>query len=193
MINIYHWTKDWEHCQLEFYGEPFAACDPGKDGAIVLCRPDGTIEESFALSKAPVKRIAQGMERMGISTIIMEDQFMGRNSQTVLDLRLGVGILLARLELHVGTILYGYEEDIILDVVFVMPKVWHAVILPTCQGRKELKAGAEVVVRAGNSVIEVSIPEWTKADLGGFWDAVCIRDWWMHMRGQGEAEDVRED
>lgn len=186
MINIYHWTKDWEHCQLEFYGEPFAACDPGKDGAILLCAPDGTIEESFALSKSPVKRIAQGMERMGISTIVMEDQFMGRNSQTVLDLRLGVGILLARLELYVGTMLYGYEEDILLDVVFVMPKEWQSNILPICKGRDELKAGAEVVVRAQPDTY--AIPKWTKTDLGGYWDACCIREHWLHVSEPEEVE-----
>lgn len=189
MINIYHWTKDWEHCQLEFYGEPFAACDPGKDGAIVLCAPDGTIEESHALSGASELEIAQGMERIGISTIVMEDQFMGRNSSTVLDLRLGVGILIARIEGWTRSVMGGNCQ---IDVVFVQPGTWHAVILPTCKGRKELKAGAETVVRVeeeANSEHEVTVPEWTKADMGGFFDAVCIRDWWAHVSEPEEMND----
>lgn len=173
-MNIYTWTKDWESVQLELYGEPFLAVDPGKTGAAICCEADGSAGACFSLKGLEMVELAREMSRMGIKTIIMEDQYVGRNPRTVMLLRLAVGIFLGRLEEKVGP----------LDVVFTEPKTWQAVVLPGFKGREALKEAAELLVRQSDS----EIPDWTKGKLEGFWDADCIREWWKDVSRPEEGE-----
>ena len=167
-MKFYTWTKNWEEVQLEFYKEPFLAVDPGKTGAAICCQPDGTMEKAFSLNGLAHKELAIEMSRLGIKTIIMEDQYVGRNPKTVMLLRLSVGVLLGRLEERLGE----------LDVIFTEPNTWQSTVLPGVKGRKDLKLAAKEWVRAYGS----PVPEgWKTVELEGFWDADCIRSWWVDV------------
>lgn len=173
-MNLYSWAKDWEHCQLEFYGKDFVAIDPGQTGAAVTFitgRPAGYY--SFA-NEGDAARLEEDIRDLGIEVVVMEDQYVHRNPHTAIKLARWAGIALGILRCE--------------DNILVQPKTWQAPMLPGAKGREQLKSASAVV---GDELLHgynAKPPKnWSKLKMEGFWDALCIGEWWKINSEPDEA------
>ena len=170
-IRVYS-PGDPEHVRLVARDVPFASCDPGSDGALLVW-PQGAAQAWPArpVVAVPISRNAGGADlaarvcaKHGVRVLLIEDQFLGRqtrNFRTTKKLIFTGGII-------VGRILERAELD---DVVQAAPSTWQAG-LP-----KHSDSKARALMHAGRK-----LPGWLKT-IGhapfrsGCADAFGLADW----------------
>ena len=161
------WSKDWEQVRAEFDRAPFVTVDPGNHGAGVLCPEPFRFAALFRLSKWNPYRLSKAMKEHGVRLLVMESQFVHKNAQTAMGMGYRKGLYLGALS--------AYLPELV--VVNVTPSEWQNTVLVGCKGRDELAKGAKNVAEARLERAGVEIPKWSKADLTGLHDAVCMSDW----------------
>ncbi len=176
-MKIYHWNKHWEECQLEFYGQDFVAIDPGATGCAITFVA-GKLAAFYSLKEErDVSQLREDVSDLGIKLVVIEDQFFLRNPDALIKLAFSAGVVVGAL-----------APD---AVVKVQPKVWQSLIIPGVRNRTQCKLAAELT---GHSILRgfnVKPPGWTKDKLEGFWDALCIGEWWLSS-SEPEAEERAE-
>jgi hypothetical protein len=161
------WATDWERVRAEFDRAPFVTIDPGTHGAGAICPEPFKFAELFRLSQWTPWRIARAMKEHGAKLLVIEDQYLGKSVKTSLTIGYRKGLLLGALS--------AYMPELV--VVHVRPSEWQNGVLVGCKGRDDLAKGAKNVAEKLLERAGIEIPKWSKADLTGLHDAVCMAEW----------------
>jgi hypothetical protein len=176
-----------------FPHQPFAAVDPGAEGAVVCydrveLRPDGLIHKPVAVFplSVPLEVIARELVARGVKLLLMEAQYQGVNKTTV--------IKLARRAAYLPGFLAGMWQPEDVTVFWLLPATWQAV-LRKLEGKKKLAAGeAKKLAEQYANRIYNGDGRWTgatKAQRSGIADATAIALWAQRALWLPPSQEVR--
>lgn len=161
-----------------FPEQPFAAVDPGNDGAVVVydrigLTSDGLIPKPIAVFplSVPLDVICSELVNRGVRLLFVESQFVGGNSSSA--------IKLVRRAAYLPAYLAGRWQPEDVTVVWVTPATWQAV-MRLMKGSKLEKGEAKVVAERLATTIFAGDGRWVganKAQRSGIADAMAIALW----------------
>lgn len=175
-------TEDRQHVgDLSPRNVGFAVVDPGKEGVALIYdsgpglgtwpRPPDAIT-TLGPNGSGNRTLAARVAQRGLDLLIIEDQFLGKNPQTMKHLVFAAGML-------VGQVLH---ERALTEVLLVPPWAWQTLLPPK-------KAKGDTKLRAQRHTNE-RVPRWLKGDptMKGRYeacaDAFTMADWfeWLTRR-----------
>lgn len=161
-----------------FPEQPFAAVDPGTDGAVVVydrigLTSDGLIERPCKVFPLTVSLdvIARELVNSGVKTLLVEAQYHGPSAMTT--------IKLARRAGYLPAFLAGMWQPEDVTVMWIAPATWQG-MLQRLEGRKLDKGEGKVLAQKYAERIFKGDGRWVganKAQRSGIADAMAIALW----------------
>lgn len=173
MIQEYEWRNakkaTWQGTFRK--PEPFAAIDPGGDGAVLLWDEPGGLPALVMTLPGHASDLQAAVEiaRRQISLVVIEAQYHHKNAITALKLARRAGILL-------GHISHACPYDV--RVVFIPPASWQSILGKDRRGKTKALAQERAAADFGSDSRYTMA---SKAIQSGIADAYGLARWWCQQ------------